>query len=194
MNSKKRLFILLSYIIFGSLAGFLLSNFWFMGGNTFWQPVDYFPQPVEQVLGMQPYGNEFWVMAADKNTYHILYPCLGTDPCWEQVDEVPAVAPSDTTTAGEGQCLNDYFVYPLFRKIKTCLTSTVFAENTPGSTSKSAGTPWVVSLALTDANQLWVWQKPWDFSSRILAFNIFLTFLGLLIGLIADTRFAGKIE
>lgn len=194
MNTKKRFFILLGFIIAGPLAGYLLTTLWFMGGGSFWKPIDYFPQPVTEIIALQPYGNEFWVTAADGLTYRILYPCAENDTCWETAETVPAIAPSDKLTTGSGQCENDYFLYPLSETIRTCVTSTTLAKNPLADATKTAGTPWVVSLAVTDTNTLWIWQKPWDFTSTINIFKFFFAAIGLAIGLLADTLFAGKIE
>lgn len=192
MESSKRLTIFLSCIILGPLLGFLLISLWFAGGNTFWKQVDYFPYPVENILTLQPYGNEFWVTTAENETYHILYPCEGTDACWEQVDTVPDVAPSDEYIVSDNQCENDYFAYPLSRQIKTCISSTTFAEASTEGSAKTDKNPWRVSLALTADNELWIWQNPWDFPNRVIAFKVFFTFIGLSIGLIVDTLLTRK--
>lgn len=194
MNSSKRLITFAGCITLGPLLGFLLTSFWFMGGGTFWKQVDYFPFPVEKILTLQPYGNEFWVTTADNDTYHILYPCEGTETCWEKVDTVPDVAPSDEYIASDNKCANRYFVYPLSRKIKTCITSAIFAKAPQQGSANTVENPWVVSLALTDNNELWIWQKPWDFPNTILAYKVFITFIGLSIGLIVDTVIARKIK
>lgn len=194
MNSSKRLLTLLSCVILGPLLGFLLTSLWFAGGGTFWKQIEYFPFPVETILTLQPYGNEFWVTTADNTTYHILYPCEGTDACWQQDDTVPDVVPSDEYIVSDNKCVNKYFVYPLSRKIKTCVTSTMFAKNPMPGSANTADNPWRVSLALTEDNALWIWQKPWNFANRVLAFKIFFTFVGLAIGLIMDTVLARKIK
>lgn len=190
MNSSKRLKIFISCIVLGPLLGYLLTSLWFAGGNTFWKPIDYFPLPVEKVLTLQPYGNEFWVTTADNETYHILYPCEGAEACWEQVDEVPDVAPSDKYVVSEGKCENDYLAYPLSHPIKTCISSTTFTK----ASTKSEENPWRVSLALTTDNKLWIWQNPWDFPNKVIAYKVFFTFLGLSIGLMLDTILTRKIK
>ena len=192
MESSKRLITFLLCIILGPLLGFLLTSLWFAGGNTFWKQVDYFPYPVENILTLQPYGNEFWVTTAENETYHILYPCEGTDACWEQVDTVPDVAPSDEYIVSDNKCENDYFAYPLSRQIKTCISSTTFAEASTEGSAKTDKNPWRVSLALTADNELWIWQNPWDFPNRVIAFKVFFTFIGLSIGLIVDTLLTRK--
>ena len=174
MESSKRLITFLLCIILGPLLGFLLTSLWFAGGNTFWKQVDYFPYPVENILTLQPYGNEFWVTTAENETYHILYPCEGTDACWEQVDTVPDVAPSDEYIVSDNKCENDYFAYPLSRQIKTCISSTTFAEASTEGSAKTDKNPWRVSLALTADNELWIWQNPWDFPNMSLLSKFFL--------------------
>ncbi|MBK8783374.1 MAG: hypothetical protein IPO22_16575 [Anaerolineales bacterium] len=192
MESSKRLKIFLSCITLGPLLGFLLTSLWFAGGNTVWKQVDYFPYPVESILTLQPYGNEFWVTTAENETYHILYPCEGTDACWEPVDTVPDVAPSDKYTVSDNKCESDYFITPLFRTIKTCVSSTIFAEASSDGTANTGENPWRVSLAVTSDNELWIWQNPWDFANRVIAFQVFFTFIGLSIGLIVDTLVTRK--
>lgn len=194
MNSSKRLITLLSCAIFGPLIGFLLTSFWFAGGGTFWKPIDYFPYPVEKIINLQPYGNEFWVTTTDNTTYHVLYPCQGTEGCWQEDNEVPDLVPSDKYVASDNKCESDYFIYPLFHKIKSCVTSTIFAKAPQGSSTNTIANPWRVSLALTDDNTLWIWQKTWNFPNRVLAYKVFFTALGLLIGLMVDTLLAKKIE
>ncbi len=192
MESSKRLIMFLLCIILGPLLGFLLTSLWFAGGNTFWKQVDYFPYPVESILALQPYGNEFWVTTAENETYHILYPCEGSDACWEQVDEVPDIAPSDKYVVSDNKCENDYLAYPLSRPIKTCISSTTFPKASSESSANTADNPWRVSLALTADNELWIWQNPWDFPNRVIAFKVFFTFIGLSIGLIVDTLLTRK--
>jgi hypothetical protein len=194
MEDPKRIMTFLSCIILGPLAGFLLTSFWFAGGNTFWKQIDYFPHPVEKILTLQPYGNEFWVTSVDNATYHILYPCEGTETCWEQVDAIPDIAPSDDYIVSDNKCENDYFEYPLSREIKTCISSTTFAKASSESSVNTVDNPWRVSLALTDENELWIWQKPWNFANRVLAFKVFFTFIGLSIGLVIDTLLVRKIK
>ena len=194
MESSKRLITFLLCITLGPLLGFLLTSFWFTGGNTFWKQVDYFPYPIENILALQPYGNEFWVTTADNTTYHILYPCEGADACWEQVDTIPDAAPSDEYIVSDNKCENDYFAYPLSRPIKTCISSTTFAKTSTETSTKADKNPWRVSLALTDDNELWIWQNPWDFANRVLAFKVFFTFIGLSIGLIVDTLLVRKVK
>ena len=154
--------------------------------------MDYFPYPVESILALQPYGNEFWVTAAKNETYHILYPCEGSDACWEQVGEVPDIAPSDKYVVSDKKCENDYLAYPLSRPIKTCISSTTFPKASSESSANTADNPWRVSLALTADNELCIWQNPWDFPNRVIAFKVFFTFIGLSIGLIVDTLLTRK--
>jgi|GEM_PF-2035697 len=191
---SKRLITLLSCVILGPLLGFLLITLWFAGGNTFWKQIEYFPYPVAKILTLQPYGNEFWVTTTDNATYHILYPCEGTEACWQQDDAVPDVVPSDEYVVSDNKCANASFVYPLSRKVKTCVTSTIFAKTTQGARENSIPNPWRVSLALTEDNQLWIWQKPWNFPNRVIAYKVFFTFIGLAIGLAIDTVVGRKFE
>ena len=195
MTSSKRLTIFLICIAVGPLLGFLLTSFWFAGGGTFWEQVAYFPYPVAKILALQPYGNEFWVETTDGDVYHILYPCEGAETCWQIDETVPDVVPSDSYVIGENKCVSDYFIYPLFgHKITACVTSTEFTEAPKGSSINSASNPWRVSLALTNDNQLWIWQKPWNFPNRVLAYKVFFTFLGLLLGSMVDTLLTRNIK
>ena len=194
MESSKRLVTFLCCITIGPLLGFLLTSFWFAGGGTFWKQIDYFPYPVETILTLQPYGNEFWVTTTDNDIYHVLYPCLGTEACWQKDDIIPDVVPSDKYIVSDGKCTTDYFIYPLFRGIKTCVTSTEFAETPQTASVNSVTNPWRVSLALTDDNTLWIWQKPWNFPDRVLAYKVFFTFLGLLMGWIVDSLLTRRIK
>lgn len=194
MESSKRLKIFLGCITLGPLLGFLLTTFWFAGGNTFWKSIDYFPYPVEKIIALQPYGNEFWVVTAENETYHILFPCEGTETCWEQVDEVPDVAPSDKYNVSENKCEINSFAYPLSRPIKTCISSTIFAKTTTEGSASTVDNPWRVSLALTNDSELWIWQKPWNFANRVLAFKVFFTFIGLSAGLAVDTLLVRKTQ
>lgn len=188
MESSKRLKIFLACITLGPLFGYLLTSFWFAGGGTFWQPIDYFPHPVETILNLQPYGNEFWVTTTDGATYHILYPCQEAAGCWQEDEAVSDLVPSDAYVVSEGRCESDYFLYPLFQQeIKSCVTSTIFAETPQGSSISTIASPWRVSLALTEDKKLWIWQKPWSFPDRVLAFKVFFTALGLLAGTMVDT-------
>ena len=195
MNSSKRLVTFLICIIIGPLLSFFLTSFWFAGGGTFWKQIDYFPYPVEKILTLQPYGNEFWVTTTDNDIYHVLYPCEGTDTCWQKDDAVPDVVPSDNYVVSDNKCVTDYFIYPLLRhKITACVTSTEFAETPRGASVNSVTNPWRVSLALTDDNTLWIWQKPWNFPNRVLGYKVFFTFIGLSLGWIVDTVLERKIQ
>ncbi len=192
MESSKRLKTFLSCITLGPLLGFLLTSLWFAGGNTFWKQIDYFPFPVEKILNLQPYGNEFWVATVDDDIYHVLYPCEGAETCWEKVDTVPDVAPSDKYVISDNTCANDYFAYPLSHPIKTCISSTTFAKASQKDSVTTIENSWRVALALTDDDQLWIWQKPWNFPDRVLAYKVFFTFIGLSMGLIIDTLLVRK--
>jgi len=146
----KQLLVLFGSIILAPIFGCLLSGFWAQSGNTFWKPIDYFLLPVEDVLLMEPFGREFWVKSNDNKIYHIVYPCDNGQVCWNGID---VVLESDLLLfdykVTENACENHSIAYPLFRKIRSCITSIVPNES-----------PWMVSLALTEDHKLWIWQKP----------------------------------
>jgi hypothetical protein len=170
----KQILALLGSIVLFPIFGCLLSGFWAEGGNTFWKSINYFPLPVENVLLMQPFGDEFWVKSSDNKIYHIVYPCENGQVCWNQIDILPEVDLSYIDyKVTENACENDSIAYPLFRKIKSCITSIVPNES-----------PWMVSLVLTEDHKLWIWQKPWDSPYNVLADMAGAVFISAIIGLI----------
>ena len=177
MKPARKILVFLAPIVFFPTLGCLLSGFWFSGGNVFWKQVNYFPLPVENVLAMEPFGKEFWVKSNDNQIYHIVYPCKNGQGCWNKVDTVTQVDLSFVDyKVTEDTCQNDLIKYPLFRTIKSCITSIVPNES-----------PWIVSLVLTEDHQLWVWQKPWDSPYNVLSYMFIVVigtiFLGLFIGI-----------
>jgi hypothetical protein len=182
----KRVLAFLMCMIFAPLSGCLLGNFWVTGGNIFWEPIHYFPFPVEDILLLEPFGDEFWVQAVDNKLYHIVYPCESGQGCWDQVDVVPEKDLSYTDVdyrVTEKLCRNDSIAYPLFRKIKICITSIVPNES-----------PWTVSLALTEDQDLWIWQKPWDSPYNVFAKIVGTIFFGAIFGLVTGIFWAWKIK
>ena len=164
--------VLLVSIILATIAGCLLSVFWAEGGNTFWKPIDYFPFPVENVLLMEPFGGEFWVKSNDDKIYHIVYPCEIGQDCWDQTEVVPEIDLSYIDyEITKNTCENDSIAYPLVRKIRSCITSIVPNES-----------PWMVSLALTEDQKLWIWQKPWESPYNVLVDMLGVTFISAILG------------
>ena len=184
LSLVKKILVFLGSVILAPVSGCLLSGFWAQCGNTFWKPIDYFPLPVENVLLMEPFGNEFWVRSNDNEIYHIVYPCESGEVCWDKINALPEI---DLTyidyKVTEKICENDSIAYPLFRKIRNCITSIVPNES-----------PWMVSLALTEDNKLWIWQKPWDSPYNVLAYMAFSIFGGAIIGLLIGAFWAWKIK
>lgn len=172
----KKTLIFISCLILGSVFGCLFSIFLNAGGNTFWKPIDYFPHPVEQIIAMKAFGGEFWVETTDNDVYQITYPCPSKQDCWELSDEIP----TDLTEgefwvdflASNNKCENHNFVYPLFDKINSCYTSVVNAESF-----------YTTSLALTNKNKLWIWNKPWKTPNTTFTFFIQATIVGAIIGI-----------
>jgi hypothetical protein len=180
----KQLLVLLGSIIFAPIFGCLLSGFWADGGNTFWKPIDYFPLPVEDVLLMSPFGDEFWVKSNDNKIYHIVYPCKNDQICWDQTDVLPEIDLSQIDyEVTQNACKNASIAYPLFRKIKRCITSWVPNES-----------PWIVSLALTEGHKLWIWQKPWESPYNVLASMVGVTFVSAIAGVVIGVLWAWKMR
>lgn len=174
----------LGSVILALVLGCLLSGWWATGGNIFWKPIDYFPFPVESVVSMEPFGHEFWVKSTDNQIYHIVYPCENGQVCWDHMDVLPE---RDLAFFGykitENACENDSIAYPLFRKIKSCITSIVPNQSL-----------WIVSLALTENGKLWIWQKPWDSPYNVLANMVGAIFVSVIIGLVIGAFWAWKIK
>jgi hypothetical protein len=173
----KQWLVLLGSIVLTPILGCLLSAYWAEGGNTFWKSINYFPLPVESILLMKPFGDEFWVRADDNKIYHMMYPCENDQQCWNQTDVVPEINLFDIDyKVTENACENDSIAYPLLRKIRSCVTSIVPNES-----------PWIVSLAVTEDQRLWIWQKPWESPYNVLAGMVGVLvvspFIGLFLGL-----------
>ncbi len=184
LSLTKKILVFLGSVILASVSGCLLSGFWAQGGNVFWKPIDYFPLPVESVLLMEPFGSEIWVRSNKSEIFHIVYPCESGQACWNKIEVLPEVGFKNSDyRVTENTCDNDSIAYPLFHKIKSCITSVVPNES-----------PWIVSLALTEDNRLWIWQKPWDSPYNVLAYMAFSIFGGAIIGLLIGTFWAWKIK
>lgn len=184
MKSAKRILAFLISIILLPVFGCLLSVFWFSGGNIFWKQINYFPLPVEKVLAMEPFGREFWVQANDNEIYHIVYPCENKQECWEKVETPPQVDVSFVDyKVTERTCQNTSIKYPLFHKIRSCITSVVPNES-----------PWIVSLALTEGHQLWIWQKPWDSPYNVLMYMFVAVICAIFLGLFLGIFLVGKVK
>jgi hypothetical protein len=134
---------------------------------------------------MKPFGAEFWVETTENEIYKITYPCSKQQSCWEKSDNIPTDLTDgnyvDYKTSSD-QCENDSFVYPLFHKIKMCITSTTFA----------ADAAWKVSLALADNNKLWIWDQPWvspyTEMSSIFASMVIGAIIGILVGILLSQK------
>jgi hypothetical protein len=184
MKPAKKILAFLAPVILFPILGCMLSVFWFSGGNVFWKPINYFPLPVENVLVMEPFGKEFWVKANDNQIYHIVYPCENGQECWDKVDTVPAVDLSDVSyKVTDASCENDSIRYPLFHKIRNCITSIVPNESF-----------WVVSLVLTEDHQLWIWQNPWDSPYNTLSSMFSSIIAAIILGLFFGVFLVWKIK
>lgn len=134
---------------------------------------------------MKPFGKEFWVETSENEIYKIIYPCLSAQACWEKSVDIPSNITEGNyldLKISDGGCNNGNFVYPLFHKIMTCLTSRTFAAD---------ASPWTVSLALTDDNKLWIWDKPWESPYTVLSVVVSSAVIGIMIGLFACIFFLG---
>jgi len=175
----KKALTFLFLAILGSVIGFRASIFWYSGANIFWQPINYFPYQVEKLLGMDVFGNEFWVETNGNEIFNIAYPCQPNQICWEKSNNIPSSLPGRDNVIykiSSERCDNDYyFVYPLPHKIKMCITSIVMASDASSTTS----------LALTDDNRLWFWDRPaygpYTLDSKYFLFTVSGTALGILI-------------
>ena len=135
---------------------------------------------------MDSHGNEFWVKVKDNEIYRIIYPCKNEKVCWSKTDIVPEVEQGLDVDykVTENACENDSIAYPLFKKIKQCITSKDYA----------ADATWIVSLALTEDNKLWIWQQPWESPYNVL-FEMYLsTICGAIAGVLIGVLWAWKIK
>ncbi len=176
----KKILIFLCCLILVPVLGCLLSVFWYSGANTFWKPIDYFPYPVQKIIAVKPFGKEFWVETSENAIYKITYPCAKNQTCWTKTDSVPTDLSDGLPNPIEyklnnDKCENDNFIYPLFRKIRMCMTTIVHHESL-----------WTTSLALTDNGSLWIWNKPWDSPYNELSGVIFVIVLSVLFGIITS--------
>jgi len=176
----KNVLIFISCLVLGPALGCFLSGIWSTGGSTFWKSIDYFPYPVKTILVLKSFGREFWVETTENETYLVTYPCSEKQSCWSRSDEIPT-DPSDGEVdyqVSNGKCENNNFVYPLFHKIKMCITSATHA----------ADATWTVSLALTNDNKLWIWDNPmidpFTVVTRAIASMIAGGLIGYLTGII----------
>src|SRR5574341_1000335 len=174
--------IFLCFLILGPILGCLVSGFWYSGANTFWKPIDYFPFAVNKLIAMKPFGKEFWVETSENEIYKVAYPCLDGQTCWEKSADIPSDLAEGNTISyktSNNRCENDNFVYPL-HAIRTCITLVVPGES-----------PWTTSLALTDNNKLWIWDKSWKSPYTELVGMVSSMFLGGMIGFLAGALFLG---
>jgi hypothetical protein len=173
----KRALIFLGCLILGPALCCFISGTWHMGGNTFWKPIDYFPYSVKTLIAMRPFGGEFWVETTENETYQVAYPCSDSQSCWTKSQEISADLFNEEYVdykVSNNRCENNNFVYPLFQKIRTCITSTTHA---PDAT-------YTVSLALTEDNTLWIWDNPYIDPFTVMINVILSTIAGGLIGYI----------
>ena len=184
MKSAKKILAFSASVILFPISGCVLSGFWFSGGNIFWKPINYFPLPVENILAMEPFGKEFWVQSNDTKVYHIVYPCESGQDCWNTVDAAPQVDLSSVDyKVTEDTCQNNSIKYPLFHKIRSCITSIVPNES-----------PWMVSLVLTEDHRLWIWQKPWDSPYNVLMYMFFSVISAAILGLFIGVFLIWKVK
>ncbi len=180
----KKVGIFLLFLILGPIFGCILSGFWYSGANTFWKPIDYFPFAVNKLVAMKPFGKEFWVETNENEIYKITYPCLNGQTCWEKSADVPS-DPTQGMIVGykvsNNKCETDNFVYTLFYAIKTCVTIFVPQES-----------PWTTSLALTENNKLWIWDKPWESPYTALSAIASCVVIGIIIGLFVGILLLGS--
>lgn len=172
----KHVLIILCFLILGSILSCGLSVLWYSGANTFWKRIDYFPYPVKKIIALKPFGKEFWVETIENEIYQITYPCLEVGICWKRSENVPS-DPTDGQfidyKVSNDRCKNNNFVYPLPHVIKMCVTSVVFGEAL-----------WTTSLALTNNDKLWIWNKAWIPPDTMLLSIVASTIFGLIIGLL----------
>ena len=131
-------------------------------------------------------GDEFWVQADDHAVYQILYPCEGNQVCWQKNDTIPDVEEEypGSYKISYNQCENTSFVYPLFREIKMCVTSTLLA----------ADAYYGVSLALTSDGRLWIWEKPMVDPFSVVIGMMFSTAVGAIVGFLVGLFLVWKIR
>jgi hypothetical protein len=185
MKSFFQGFLLVGIMILSPIFGCLLSGLWAEGGNTFWKRIDYFPLPAEKLDSMQPSVNEFWVEANGGTTYHIRYPCERNQQCWDETNNIAIIEEyTGFYEVSYNQCENDSFVYPLFHKIKMCITSTVLAPDAY----------YRASLALTSDGDLWIWEKPMIDPFSVMIQMIVCTVIGGVVGVIAAIFLALRIR
>ena len=158
MNRFHKILIVVTSIVLG---GFLMNQIRSYSERTTWERIDYFPFPIENLLVVKPFGKEFWIETKENFTYRIIYPCLEGETCWGASDDVPTNPLNGDYIdeeiheylhydKREGSC-GEYNDSSFPGKIKTCITSTALAESF-----------YVFSLVLTDKNELWVWDNPWE--------------------------------
>ena len=172
----KQILLILCPLILGPILCYGLSILWYSGANTFWKPIDYFPSPVKDIVAMKPYGRGFWVETTNNEIYQITYPCLKDQICWTKSENVPSDFLEGIPAKNEisnNECKNNNFVYPLFHKIRMCITSTVY-EADASSTA---------SLVLTTNNKLWMWNSHAISPYTMLANRALLIIIGAVLGL-----------
>ena|SRR5215216_2743766 len=171
----KQVLIILCFLTFGPSLGCGSSILWHSGANTFWRPIDYFPYPVKNLIATRLHGKEIWVKTTENEIYEIKYPCLENQICWIKRNNIPpdlSEEPYIIYKVSNNKCENDNFLYPLFHKIRTCITS---IDHAPDAT-------WTVSLALTTINKLWIWDSPWEAPDTEMLNMAISTFVGTAIG------------
>jgi hypothetical protein len=185
----RKVLIVVGWIILGGVLSIPLYS---LSTTVLWKRIDYFPFPVNQLLALKPFGKEFLVVTSTNEIYKISYPCLEGQQCWEKSDYIPSLIEGEyfddesygyiEYSIGEGECDTDHKITPLFgKKIAMCITSVAIAESF-----------YIVSLVLTDTQELWIWDKPWV-SPYTLMNNIFMSLclgssIGFSIGLLLVIR------
>lgn len=181
MTIFNKIFVVLITIILG---GIISNQIRFYRDRTVWQRLDYFPLPVENLIVLKPFGEEFWVEAKDGETYKIIYPCSEERACWEKSNDIPPSPPNGDYTdediheylfydKSEGVCIDRFNISPFLGRSKNCITFVAKAESF-----------YVFSLALDDKNGLWVWDNPWQSPYYVMGGMFSAILRGSLIGLV----------
>lgn len=171
----------MSALILAPMVGCLSSILWHEGANTFWKKIDYFPYLVKNIVTTSHHGKEIWVETTQNESYLIAYPCLENQNCWVK-QEIPSDVsdnPYIIYKVSNGKCENTNFVYPLLHKIEQCIT---LIDHAPDAT-------WTTSLAVTDNQELWIWDQPWEDPFSIMINIFWITIVSLVIGILIGVFF-----
>ena len=185
----KKILTVVGCIILGAIVSIPLYN---LSTRVWWKLIDYFRFPVDKLLALKPFGKEFWVETPENEIYKITYPCLDRQSCWEKSEDIPSLTVGEYLdeesheyieySIGDGKCDTSHNIAPLLGKnMVGCVTSVVRAESF-----------YIVSLALTDTGELWIWDKPWvspyTEMENIVSSLCLGTTMGLLVGIALASR------